>query len=473
MIIVNKIEEGLNIMSLLENIYENSPIFFQNIMTSVKGYQNSKKRFGREYYEYKKFLKEFDEWTIEKKLEYQTNELSKFIKFARDNSEFYRTLYSKIDVNSINSIEDLKKLPIVNKETIRENIKDIITIEKGKGIENHTGGTTGKSLIVLCTLRDNMRNMAFLDNYRERVGFINRKMKRATFNGKHIVPPKQKKPIFWRYNASGKQMIFSSFHISERNIGFYVKKLNEFKPQAIDGFLSSMCDIASYIERHNIKLEFQPIAIFPTSEMLTDESRNLLERTFSCKVYNQYGSSEGAPVLNECSSQSLHMEMASGIFEHVEEGKEEILVTGFTTYGTPLIRYRIGDSMSFTKEAEKCNCGIESPLVKKIEGRSNDFLYTAEGGKIHGGNISNIFKNIPNAIIRAQVVQDKIGEVTILLEIDKTNFIPEYNQKIRSEFIQKFGVSTKLNIEHVADITREKSGKFRIVKNNVSDYAIY
>lgn len=78
----------------------------------------------------------------------------------------------------------------------------------------------------------------------------------------------------------------------------------------------SMCDVAGYIERHRIKLEFTPIAIFPTSETLTKAGRELLERVFKCKVFDQYASSEGAPFVTECENQVLHMELASGVFEH-------------------------------------------------------------------------------------------------------------------------------------------------------------
>ena len=49
----------------LQNIYDKSPIFFQNIMTSVKGYTNSKDRYGKRYYEYREFLKVFGIWPLE------------------------------------------------------------------------------------------------------------------------------------------------------------------------------------------------------------------------------------------------------------------------------------------------------------------------------------------------------------------------------------------------------------------------
>lgn len=184
-------------------------------------------------------------------------------------------------------------------------------------------------------------------------------------------------------------------------------------------------------------------------------------------VLVQYASSEGAPFVTEFENQTLHIELASGVFEYYEEGNDEVLVTSFTTHGTPLIRYRIGDSMSFNEENKECKCGMEAPIVKVIQGRRLDFLYTVEGAKINAGNVSNLFKNMPNALVRAQTIQDKIDEIKILLEVDKRLYKSEYDDLLKEEFIHKFGKGTKIVIEHVDEIPREKSGKFRMIKNNV------
>ncbi|MDD2505491.1 MAG: phenylacetate--CoA ligase family protein [Bacilli bacterium] len=455
-------------MSFFEKLYDKSPIVFQNLMVSISGYQRNLNRYGKTYYEYLKFLEDFDTWSLEQKLEYQRKELINFIQYTVNNSGFYENLYKNIDINLIQTVNDLKKLPIVDKEMLRKNIDDVVTISKKGAVEGHTGGTTGKSLVVLYTKEDMMKRMAMLDHFKARVGFKHRQMKRATFNGKHIIPPNQEKKSFWRYNAACKQMIYSSFHITEENMKYYVESLNKYKPDAIDGFFMSMCDIAGYIERHNIKLEFIPVGIFPTSETLTKAGRELLERVFKCKVYDQYASSEGAPFVTECKEQVLHIELASGVFEHFEENNDEILVTSFTTHGTPLIRYKIGDSMDFDNTNKLCSCGIQAPIVKEIQGRKLDFLYTADGAKINAGNVANLFKNMPNALIRAQAIQNKIDEIIIKLEVDKTLYKTEYDELLENEFLHKFGRKTKITIEHVDEIPREKSGKFRLIINKVN-----
>ncbi len=127
-----------------------------------------------------------------------------FLSFAVENSPFYRDLYKGIDITDIKSIADLKKLPVVDKEMLRSNIEAVFAVPKNKSSESHTGGTTGKSLVVRMTKVDSMKRMAMLDHFKARVGFEHRKIKRATFNGKHIVPPTQKK------NFSGVIMLLAS-----------------------------------------------------------------------------------------------------------------------------------------------------------------------------------------------------------------------------------------------------------------------
>lgn len=454
-------------MVLFEKIYDYSPIFFQNIMVSVKGYLNNRVRYGKAYDEYRVFLRDYDTWSLEKKLQHQQVELVAFVRFAYENSEFYREFYKDVDIDSIHTIADLKKLPVLEKETLRRYIDKIIIKTSEPCCNSNTGGTTGKSLQVAMTYRDMMHRMAMLDHFKAKVGFEHRKMRRATFNGKHIVPPGQTEKVFWRYNAACKQKIYSSFHITESNMKYYVDDLNRFKPQALDGFFTSMCDIAGYIERHNIQLTFKPIAIFPTSETLTEEGRALLERVFCCKVYNQYASSEGAPFINECPAQHLHVLMASGIFETYGD-HDEVLVTSFTTHGTPLIRYCIGDRMIFDRSAV-CSCGDASLIVKTIEGRKSDFLYTSDGAKINAGNVSNLLKYLPNVVIAAQFVQTEKNEVVLLLVIDETLYRPEYEVLIQREFVHTFGNRTKLTIQYVDHIAREVSGKFRMIKNLVEE----
>lgn len=91
------------------------------------------------------------------------------------------------------------------------------------------------------------------------------------------------------------------------------------------------------------------------------------------------------------------------------------------------------------------------------------------GVKISTVNVANMFKNIPNALIRAQTIQDKIDEITILLEVDKNRYKNEYDALLKNEFLHKFGKDMSIIVVHVTDIPRETSGKYKLIVNKLRD----
>lgn len=452
-------------MGTLQTVYDHSPLFLQNLMCSVSGWQKYRERYGEVYHRTREFCKAFDNWTNEQQITYQEDALRSFIRFAYENSPFYHELYSGIDPDSIRTAEDLKRLPVVDKEMLRSNIERVFTVRSGKYVEYHTGGTTGKSLTVRVLPEDNEIRIAVLDHFKSRVGFESLKMRRATFNGQHIIPPGQKRHVYWRYNRPCRQMIYSSFDLTEDKIGYYVDSLNRFKPESIDGFFTSVCDVAGYIERHNCPLSFRPLAVFLTSETVNDEGRALIERVFRCKVYNQYASSEGAPFVTNCPEQHLHMERNTGIIEIQPNG--EILVTSFTTRGTPLIRYAIGDVMVPEEPGFTCSCGLHGPAIKEILGRRVDFLYRPDGAKINSVNVANLLKYMPNSVIRAQFRQERLDEIEILLEMAGGVLDAEGRTSLLEKCRHTLGADMRVSIRVVDRIARETSGKFRLIVNQL------
>lgn len=449
----------------LQAVYDRAPILIQHLMTTVSGLVRNHSRYGSQYKEHRAWLEKFDSLSIDQKIAFQEQAVLELVRFARAESSYYSRAISDQQVQDLSVTGDLSNLPYLEKETLRSEIDNIVT-SIGPSVEASTGGTTGKSLIVRMTHDDTMKRMAMLDHFKSRVGFEHRKMRRATFMGKHIVPPSSTKPVFWRYNHACKQMLYSSFHLSHENLEYYVNSLNKFKPESIDGFFTSMLDVASYIEQEGIELTFTPVAIFPTSETITKSGRETLERVFGAKVYNQYASSEGAPFITECVEGTLHVEHSTGIFENFDPDEFEVAVTSFETHGTPLIRYKIGDAIELG-EIVQCACGIESQEAVSILGRNDDYLVRADGSKINNANLSNLFKRMPNSLIAAQLIQENVSTVRVLLEVDSSKYNYKHDSLLREDFVHAFGNKTRLLIEHVDSIPREKSGKRRFVKNQL------
>ena len=124
--------------------------------------------------------------------------------------------------------------------------------------------------------------------------------------------------------------------------------------------------------------------------------------------------------------------------------------------------------MCFDDKEPLCSCNLHSPEVSSIEERRLDFLYSATGAKITTVNMANMIKNIPNAIIHVQFIQNEIGKILMLLEVGD-NFKDEYLDVLKSDFYHRFGLGTSLEIRIVDEISRADSGKYRMIINNCVD----
>jgi phenylacetate-CoA ligase len=452
----------------MNKLFFKLPILFQSFLISLYNIKSYRERYGGKYKLYLKAFQKNNSLSLKELNKIQERRYQEFFNFTRNNSKYYQNLYK--DIEKSVEITSIKSLPILNKETLRSNIKDVYTISKSEGILSKTGGTTGKSLEVLFT-HDNMQErFAQLDNFRESFGY-KLGCKTAWFSGKSLLSKKDiNKKRFWKTDYWYKVRYYSTFHIKDEYLKYYLENLIKFNPEFLVGFPSTMVEIAKYGYKNNYDFPKNTVkAIFPTAETLTKDSRAILETFFNSNVYDQYASSEGAPFIFECKNHKLHLELQSGVFEVLDDNdlptnKGRLVVTSFTTHGTPLIRYDIGDSIELSNET--CTCGNNNPLVIEILGRIDDFIYSPEVGKINLGNISNTLKGTVG-IIKFQVHQNKLDELDLLLVVDPAL----YKDKIENMFLlnwrERVGKNMKIKIKLVDDIPNEKSGKYRIVKNNI------
>lgn len=453
-----------------EKIYKLLPNKLQNLFVFLYNKKAYQIRYGGDYNKYRKEKKQNRSWSLDELKKYQQERYAKLIEFAIEHSPYYKETLGKIP--NVTNIHNIRQLPIVNKETLRTNIQDIVAKTEEKLSKSKTGGTTGKSLEVQNFHRNNQERFAFLDDFRSRFGYELGK-KTAWFSGKSLLTDRDiKANRFWKTDFVHHVRYYSTFHMKEEYLQYYVEDLIKYAPEYFVGFPSTMFEIAKYGLRNNFDFPSNTIkAIFPTAETITEESRKTIETFFKTKLYNQYASSEGAPFIFECENGNLHLELQSGVFEVLDENDQptnsgRLVVTSFTNEGTPLIRYDIGDSITLEDETKTCTCGNNNPLVKEILGRIDDYVYSPENGKINLGNVSNTLKDT-KGIVRFQAVQNDLNEIEIITIVDHTI----YNTTIEKKFIQnwkdRIGDSMKISIKYVEDIPVEKSGKFRIVKNNI------
>ncbi|EAP86960.1 phenylacetate--CoA ligase family protein [Croceibacter atlanticus] len=457
---------------MLDKIYDCSPHFIQNLFVSGYNILAYKKRYGGKYKAFRDLYKLNRSLSREDLLRSQKSRYKNFIEQAIANSEFYRKLYS--DIENPQDLDNIQRLPIIDKELFRTNINDITIKSRKKLVSSKTGGTTGKSLEVHYKEVNLQERFALLDDFRSRFGYKLGK-KTAWFSGKKILTIKDvNEKKFWKYDYFNKTKYYSTFHLKNNFLQYYVENLIKFKPKYLVGFPSTIAEIARYGLDNNYLFPDNTVkAVFPTAENLTKQMRELIEKFFHTAVYNQYASSEGAPFIFECKNGNLHLELQSGVFEVLDECNNpsttgRLVVTSFTTEGTPLIRYDIGDSITLKNQNLICSCGNNNPIVKSINGRVADYVYSPENGKINIVNIANAIKDV-KGIISYQIIQNEINCLNFNIIIDKSIYNNEEEKLFKKNWRDRVGDNMEFNINYVNSINVESSGKHRVVLNNIKD----
>jgi phenylacetate-CoA ligase len=211
-------------------------------------------------------------------------------------------------------------------------------------------------------------------------------------------------------------------------------------------------------------------SVYCGSEMLSSECRKNIEQSFSCNVFNQYGAEEFGTIAWECPEEkNLHINSNAVLLEILDSngkpkksGTGEIVLTTLHNHAMPLLRYKIGDCGSFGQE---CPCGRGLPVLKTLEGRSNDIITLPSGKKRTPVSI-DIMYGI-TGIQAYQVVQERTDH--FLFRYVSDNGIPEESRK---EVLERIGRATlgekiKVEFEHVEQIPKTKSGKLSTVVSKV------
>ena len=365
--------------------------------------------------------------------------------------------------------ETLAQIPVLDKETYRENSQDFIAsdIAKQDILRGKTSGTTGTALPLYSTVSTVAEEYATVWRLRSSSG-VSIKDHHLTFNGQLIVPVRQHEPPYWRSNWFQHQLLFSIYHMTLRNQDAYVNAIHETETAYVDGYPSALYQAAQMmLESDRPVAKGKLKAVFTSSESLLAYQRDAIEAAFGAPVLDRYGTAEFAVSMTACSEKNLHVDMEFCIVEVevVEETEEYVrgplLVTGLANDVTPFLRYRIGDGG--TRLKKPCPCGRAGDVFLDVDGRNDDFVVTPEGRRI--GRLDHIFKG-QRGLIEAQIRQSEPGSIDVLF-VAGNRYGPESDQALVREIRLRLGETIDIRLLPVEAIPREANGKFRAVKSTL------
>ena len=417
-----------------------------------------------------KYYKEFMEtqwWPYERLVELQSEQLQRLIRFAYEYVPYYRQLFVSLGLkpSDINSPQDLQKLPILTKRIIRQHQAEMTpkNLGKLKYIQNSTGGSTGETLQYLMSIEDHARGIALL--YRGwSYGGYRLGDRVAQIAGSSLIPTAQSSLRKWAISLLRNIRAYSSYGMSDETLIQYVRSLNNFRPEFLRGYASSIYTLASFIRDRDVPVKFRPRAVFTTSEKLLEGQRKVIEEVFSTRVFDNYGLNDGGVSAYECEEHcGMHIDMERAILEVVDEdGKQvigkpgKILATSLYNYAFPFIRYDTGDIGVVTYS--KCACGRELPLLKELLGRTTDTL-VVNGKRIGSPVLTVLFGKCD--IEQYQIIQESDNRLVCRIVKGQA-----YTQK-DEEFIRRSLVShlgpVDIVFDYVPLITPERGNKHKFI----------
>lgn len=386
------------------------------------------------------FLKDSEAWTLASLETYQLKKLQELVEIAYTNSIYYKNRFEALGIkpSDIQSLEDLKKLPITTKEELLNYNIEIHTSLKFKNLfQANTSGTSGESLKF---------------NREESADSFNRA---AIYRGYswHKVNPWERNGYFWGYNFSKKEQLktklldglqnrFRIFNYRKTSIKLFTEKLK--KAKFLHGYSSMVYETAKIINSQNLEKPSNLKMIKGTSEKIFEAYQEEIKKAFGLRMINEYGAAETGIIAFECTKGNMHLNMEGVLAEEIDN---EIVVTNLQMHAFPIIRYKLGDYIKLAPETRKCECGMEHVIIEEVTGRVGQPVY-GKNHKYPSLYFYYIFKNLASKyalLLTYQVVQKEKGKLIFLVEqhLDEKELI-----HLEDEIIVYFKNDMEFKIQH-------------------------
>jgi phenylacetate-CoA ligase len=340
---------------------------------------------------------------------------------------------AKIKPDDIKSMADMKKLPFITRQDLRDNYPfGLFSVPMSSIVRLHaSSGTSGRSTVFGYTKRD-------IETWSD---LIARCLVAAGLTKNDIIHNAFGYGLFTgglglHYGAE--KIGASVIPMSGGNAKRQIMILQDFGPTVICCTPSYALHLAEEgkalgVDMKSLKLRVGIFGAEPWNKAMRDE----IEKAFGITALDLFGLSEviGPGIAMECFEGRNGMHIFEDHFivetinpqtgEVLPEGSEgELVFTTLTKEANPLIRYRSGDVSRLI--TEPCRCGRSHIKMERVLKRSDDMLII-RGVNIFPSQIEAILVDIEGLKPSYQIIVDKVGA------LDSMELQVEVSDKIFSD----------------------------------------
>ncbi len=381
------------------------------------------------------FFDPAETWSRERISEVQVIRLRNTLEQAAK-SPFYRKRFDEAGITpaSINTPEDIRRLPLTSKDDLRLNYPlGLVTVPQKELVRLHaSSGTTGTPVVVCHTRADLnawadlMARCMYMVGIRDTDVFQNMSGYGLFTGGLGI-----------HYGAEriGCLTIPAGAGNTRRQLKL-VKDIGTTVAHIIPSYALYLGATVRDMGEDPAELPLR-IALIG-AEPHTEEARKRIEYLLQLKAYNSYGLSEmnGPGVAFECPYQAgMHVWEDAYIAEIIDpdtcepvpDGEVgELVMTTLARQGMPILRYRTRDLTRFMPG--QCLCGREHRRIDRILGRSDD-MFIVKGVNIYPMQVENVLMSFgevgENYLITLERESEFKEEMRVHVEIRDEAFVED------------------------------------------------
>lgn len=398
---------------------------------------------------------------------FQELKLKELLTYLNNHSTYYKNLFkaNSININSINTLEDLKQIPVTTKDDLYKFNKDFICVGPNKIIDYvTTSGTLGDPLTFALTNND-LERLA----YNERISL---ECAGGTSNDVYQLMTTLDRRFMagLAYFLGIKQMGAGVIRVGNGMPEFQwdtIKRLNPTIAIAVPSFILKLIEFA---EQNNIDYKNCSIKkIVCIGEALRNEDFSLntlgkrIKEKWDVELFSTYASTEMGAAFTECEAgkgghhhpELLIIEFLDDANNPVKAGEAgELTVTTLGVEGMPLLRFKTGDIC--IAHTEPCTCGRTSLRLSPIIGRKQHMI-KFKGTTLYPPALYDILNHVPyikNYIVEVHTNDIDTDEITITIGTD--NAPTNFEKELKDHFRAKLRVAPHIKIDTVAAIAQKQ-----------------
>jgi phenylacetate-CoA ligase len=401
--------------------------------------------------------------------------LRQIVDYAAASVPFYRDFFDQggIDPADIRSVDDLQRLPLIDKETVRKQPQAFVSQSKWgrEAIPFTTSGSTGTPLTVFHDRYSLLANVAIGQREKE----VHRQvLGRGGRRRKVRIAPTQA-TTGDKAAASIRKISFVPAGRGRGTISFLepiehiIDVVNERRPAVISCFAGSYLEMLfKTVAARGVKMH-RPHAATYRGDALSEAGRRLIEEDFQVPVLSRYNAVEAFKIGFTCEERTgfhlhddlTHVRIVDPQGQILPPGERgEVVISNLFNRGTVLLNYRLGDVASLCQE--RCRCGRNLRLLSSLEGRTGDLIYRPDGRFVHYAAIWWVF-NVRRDVLQYQLIQHELERFELkVVTPDRATFggiVGELVEELRG----LLGGSAVVEAAYYERLEPSAGGKFRPV----------